>query len=110
MEYCYNIYNYDYILTRFRKAQKTFFIITPIPFIYSLKSKPNQNSQETKERIKYMLKTKVKNILSFNACLLTTYIKDEIKHNESYDIALKKTKEKKEIRLNENKLIDKRRR
>lgn len=42
MEYYYNIYDYDYILTRFRKAQETFFIISPIPFIYNL----NQNKPE----------------------------------------------------------------
>lgn len=39
MEYYYNIYDYDYILTRFRKTQKTFFIISPIPFIYNLNNK-----------------------------------------------------------------------
>lgn len=60
MEYNYNIY--DYILTRFRKAQTTFFIIRPIPFIYDrLKQEKESLIQEV-------------TILSFNACLLTTYI------------------------------------
>lgn len=59
-----NIYDYHYILTLFRKAQKTFFITSPIPFIYNLKN------NKTREK----LIKKKKNILSFNACLLTTYI------------------------------------
>lgn len=71
MEYYYNIYDYDYILTRFRKTQKTFFIISPIPFIYNL------NNKEKKSREAKKFNKVKKSILSFNACLLTTYIKEE---------------------------------
>lgn len=69
MEYYYNIYDYHYILTRFRKTQKTFFITSsPIPFIYNLNNKQQKKTREVKFK-------KSKSILSFNACLLTTYIK-----------------------------------
>lgn len=61
MEYNYNIY--DYLLTRFRKARTTFSILSPIPFIYD-------RLRQDKESL---IQEEV-NILSFNACLLTTYI------------------------------------
>ena len=49
MECYYNIYDYDYILTRFRKTQETFFIISPIPFIYNLKKKKKRRKKFNKE-------------------------------------------------------------
>lgn len=52
MEYYYNIYDYDYILTHFRKTQKTFFIISPVPFIYNLKKTKKKKEEENKVKEK----------------------------------------------------------